>query len=87
MSKPVLITLDKVYGVLLMSESILEKTVLRLKKDRSRYVKSHRTGSEIYSFSRSATQNFLHRSTMVADIFEDFEPPSKKFLATPLVIF
>ena len=21
---------------------------------------------------------------MVADIFEDFEPPSKKFLATPL---
>ena len=24
---------------------------------------------------------------MVADIFDDFEPPSKKFLATPLVCF
>ena len=24
---------------------------------------------------------------MVADIFEDFEPPSKKFLATPLIVY
>ena len=23
---------------------------------------------------------------MVTDIFEDFEPPSKKFLATPLLV-
>ena len=36
--------------------------------------------SEIYYFSRSTTQNFLRRPTMVANIFEDFEPPSKKFL-------
>ena len=47
-------------------------------------MKSHWKGSEIYRFSRSVTRNFLCRSTMVADIFEDFEPPSKKFLATPL---
>ena len=47
----------------------------------SRY--SRRKKSEIYRFSRFGTQNFLRRPTMVANIFEDFEPPSKKFLATP----
>ena len=57
-----------------------------LKKDRSEYVKSHWKGSEIYSFGRSATQIFLRRLTMVADISEDFEPPSKRFLATPLIL-
>ena len=53
-------------------------------KDRLEYVKSSWKGSEIYRFSCSATQNFIPRPAMVADIFEDFEPPSKKFLATPL---
>ena len=36
----------------------------------------------MYGFSRSLTQNFP--STMVPNIFEDFELPSKNFLATPL---
>ena len=40
---------------------------------------------EIYRFSRSATQSFLRWPIMVADNFKDFEPPSKKFLATPLI--
>ena len=57
------------------------------KKDRLEYVKSSWKGSEIYRFSCLATQNFIPRSTMVADIFEEFEPPSKKFLATPLLIY
>ena len=48
----------------------------------SRY--SHWKKSEIYHFNRFATQNFLRRPTMLANIFEDSEPPSKKFLATPL---
>ena len=52
------------------------------KKDR--VVKSIWKGSEIYRFNRSLTQNFLRRLTSVADIFEDFERPSKDFLATPL---
>ena len=60
------------------------RTVLRLKKDWLEYVKSHRKGSEIYRFSRSATGNSLRRSSMVAEISHDFEPHSKKFLATPL---
>ena len=54
------------------------------KKDRLEYKKSHWKGSKIYRFSCFVTRNFLCRSTMVADIFEDLEPPSKKFLATPL---
>ena len=54
------------------------------KKDRLEYAKSHWKGFEIYRYSRSVAQNFFCRSTMVADIFEDFEPPSEKFLATPL---
>ena len=57
------------------------------KKDKLEYVKFHWKGSDIYRFSRSVTRNFLCQSTMVADIFEDFEPHSKKFLATPLVFF
>ena len=60
------------------------RTVLRLKKDWLEYVKSHRKGSEIYRFSRSATGNSLRRPSMVAEISHDFEPHSKKFLATPL---
>ena len=55
------------------------------KKDSLEYVKSSRKGSEIYRFSRFATQNVIPRSAMVGDIFKDFEPPSKKFLAMPLV--
>ena len=54
------------------------------KKDRLEYVKSSWKGSEIYRFSCSAAQNFILQPTMVANIFEEFEPPSKKFLATPL---
>ena len=69
-----------------MSESRVKlgRTVLRLKKDRLQYVKSHWKVSKIYRFSRPTTENFLHQATMVADIFEDFELPPKKFLATPL---
>ena len=48
-----------------------------VKKDRLECVKSSWKGSEIYRFSRSLTQNVFPRPTMVADIFEDFEPPSK----------
>ena len=40
-------------------------------------MKSSWKGSEIYRFSCSATQNFITRPTMMADIFEEFEPPSK----------
>ena len=34
--------------------------------------------------SRSAPQNSPRRPTMAANIPEDLQPPSKKFLATPL---
>ena len=54
------------------------------KKDRLEYVKSHYKGPEIYRFSLSVTGNYFCWSTMVVDIFDDFEQPSKKFLATPL---
>ena len=54
------------------------------KKYRLEYLKSHCKGSEIYHSSRSTTQIFLPQPTVVADIFEDFEPPSKKYLATTL---
>ena len=50
-------------------------------KDRLGYVKSH---WKIYRFSCSTTQNFLSWSTTVANIFENFESPSKKVLTTPL---
>ena len=55
------------------------------KKDILKYLQSHWKESQFYRFSRSTTQNFLRRSTMLVNIFEDFESPSKKFLATPLV--
>ena len=67
------------------SKSWGRKNSFVAKKDGLEYVKSHWKESEIYSFSCSVTRNFLCRSTMVANIFEDFEPPSKKFLATPLL--
>ena len=54
------------------------------KKDRLQYVKSHWKRSEVYRFTRSATQNFLQWPTMVTHISGDFQPLSKKFLATPL---
>ena len=56
------------------------------KKDRLVYAKSSWKGSEIYRFSCSASQNFIPLPTMGADILYDFEPPSKKFLATPLTL-
>ena len=54
------------------------------KKDVLDYKKSHWKGSKIYQFSHSATQIFLCCPTMVVEISEDFEPPSKKFLAMSL---
>ena len=57
------------------------------KKDRLVYAKSSWKGSEIYRFSCSASQNSIPRPTMVADILYDFEPPSKKFLATLTLVF
>ena len=54
------------------------------KKDKLEYVKSSWKGFEICHFRRSAAQNFIHWPTMGADAFEDCEPPSIKFLATPL---
>ena len=54
------------------------------KKDRLEYVKSHWKVSQMYRFSRRATQIFVRRPTIVADISDNFEPPSNKFLATPL---
>ena len=54
------------------------------KNDRLEYVKSHWKRSEPYRFSRFAIQNFLQRPTLVPDVSEDFETPSKKFLATSL---
>ena len=67
-----------------LSQELSRENSSAAKKDRLEYVKSHWKGSNIYRFSRSVTQNFLHLSTMVTDISADFEPPSKKFLATPL---
>ena len=71
--KPVLITLCK-------------KNISGTKKVTIEYLKSHSKESEIYRLSCSTIPNFLRRPTMVTDIFEDFEPPSKKFLATPMFI-
>ena len=47
-------------------------------------MKSHWKGSEIYHFSRSATQNILRRPAIVTDIFEEFQQPFQKFLTAPL---
>ena len=54
------------------------------KKDRLGLVKSCWERSEIYRFNRSSTQNFLRKPSTAADIFEEFEPPPKNFLAMPL---
>ena len=54
------------------------------KNDRLELVISHWKKSEIYRFFRFLTPNFLFRPTIVAEIFEDFEPPSKNFLAMSL---
>ena len=61
-----------------------KKNSSETKKDTIEYLKSYSKGSEIYRLSCFTTPNFLRRSTMVTDNFEDFEPPSKKFLATSL---
>ena len=84
-SKPVLITLCK---VLCHPSHVSIKSQVRgnssaAKRDKLQYVKCHWKESEIYRFSRSATQNFHPWPTMVANIFEDSEAPSKKFLPTP----
>ena len=47
------------------------------KKDTREYLKSHSKGTEIYCLSCSTVPNFLRRPTMVTNIVEDFEPPSK----------
>ena len=74
--KPVLITLCK-------------KNSSETKKDTIEYLKSHSKGSKIYRLSCSTAPNFLLFPTMVTNIFEDFlkKLPSKKFLATPLIVF
>ena len=54
------------------------------KEDRLKYVKFNWKGPALYRASRSTTQSFLGGQTIVTYIFEDFESPSKKFLATPL---
>ena len=56
------------------------------KKDRLDYVKFRWKGSRMYRSSRSTTWNFFCQPTMMADIFEDFEAPFKKSLATPMQI-
>ena len=48
------------------------------KEDKLEYMKCYWKGPKLYRFSRYATQNFLRRPTMVAVIFKDFKPPSKK---------
>ena len=62
----------------------MQKDSSETKKDTTEYLKSHSKRSEIYPFSCSTTSNFLYQPTMVIDIFEDFEPPSKKFLGKSL---
>ena len=62
----------------------MQKDSSETKKDTTEYLKSHSKRSEIYPFSYSTTSNFLCQATTVIDIFEDFEPPSKKFLGKSL---
>ena len=57
------------------------------KRYRLVYLRSHWKRCEIYRFSPSTTQNCLRRPTMLANIFEGFEPPSNKFLAALLNFF
>ena len=73
--KPILITLCK------KKKKISGKT----KQDMIEYLKAHSKGSDICHLSCSTIPNLLCRPTMVIEILEDFEPPSKKFLATPLL--
>ena len=62
----------------------MQKDSSETKKDTTEYLKSHSKRSEIYPLSCSTTSNFLCQPTMVIDIFEDFEPPSKNFLGKSL---
>ena len=84
-SKLVLITYAKCYAVLLMSKSRVKvgRTVLRLKMTgqiREFLLKRDRK----LPFQPFHNPKFSSSPTMGAKIFEDFQPPSKKFLATPL---
>ena len=69
---------------LCLNQELSQENSSAAKKERLEYTKSYWKGFEIYGFSSSGTHSFLRRLTMVADIFKDFEPPCKKFLATPL---
>ena len=53
------------------------------KIERLENVKPYWKGVENGRFRCSIKQAFLCQPSVVADIFEDFEPASKKFLATP----
>ena len=53
------------------------------KIERLENVKPFWKGVETGRFHCSMKQTFLRQPSMVADIFEDFEPAFKKFLATP----
>ena len=65
----------------------MQKNISGTKKVTIEYLKSHSKESEIYRLSCSTIPpTFLRRPPMVTDIFEDFEPPSKKFLARPMFI-
>ena len=64
----------------------MQKNNSETKKDTIQYLKSHSKGSEIYRLRCFTNPNFFPRPAMVTIIFEDFEPPSKKFLATHLII-
>ena len=64
-----------------MFQSVRESSSVA-KKDRLEHVKSHWKKSEIHCFSRSTTQSVLVQPNMVADISDNFKPPSKKVLAT-----
>ena len=66
---------------LCLNQELSQENSSAAKKDRLEYTKSYWKGFEI---SSSGTHSFLRWLTMVADIFKDFEPPCKKFLATPL---
>ena len=67
--------------------TLCKKNSSETKKDTTEYLKSHSKRSKIYRLSCSTTPNFLLFPTMVTNIFEDFELPSKKFLVTPLIVF
>ena len=69
------------------STQVSGRRVFSAKKDRlDRVHEIVLKGPGIYRFSHSVTQNFFLWPTMVADIFKDFDLPSKKFLAIPLLL-